>query len=568
MASPSDMMVDAPKSSEKLLAFTELLREKRQTKAKEDELDTKLQSHERHLKLIRGEREAVEQQMKELEMRQKQLLEEEDHHSSEKHELRMERTEAEKIQADIFKQMLQVQDLRDEFQLDRREEIETLFRESVEDGDAAVVKLLVAEAALDDTWIPLITASSRGDVNTVQQLLLDESEADVTDIIFGRTALSWASAGGHTAVAGLLLDRGVDVNSEDVYGWTPLCWASERGHGDVVRLLLDRGAWIGCGKILRGHDQAIRALAVSPDATLLASVSYHDIIKIWDSSTGECQQTLQNSQQNVKDLGYVWAIVFTHDSKQLVVGSSDFSIKIWNISTSRCQQILQGHTKIIQSLAVSHDSKLIVSGSNDKTIKIWDFVTGECQQTLRGHDDSVGTVIFSHDSKLIASGTPNGHLKIWNTATGECLQALRAGGLELWVNTLAFSHDSKRIAAGVNSNYIKIWDVATGQCQLEMKCSIHDDVALVAFSPDSKLVVSLAWMKAIYIWDSTTGECLKKLHGPDNYITPMAFSKDLKLIASCSPGAIKDGIVKLWDHFSLSYIMPVKEITRKRKLSV
>ncbi|PTB49654.1 hypothetical protein M431DRAFT_97129, partial [Trichoderma harzianum CBS 226.95] len=113
-----------------------------------------------------------------------------------------------------------------------------MFREAVEDGDAAVVKAILYAGALNEHgWIPLITASSRGDIDTVNNLLLAGTEVDGKDIVFGRTALSWASAGGHKDIVQLLLDTGVDVNSEDIDGWTSLHWASERGHEDVVRLL-------------------------------------------------------------------------------------------------------------------------------------------------------------------------------------------------------------------------------------------------------------------------------------------------------------------------------------------
>ncbi|UKZ81834.1 hypothetical protein TrVFT333_009610 [Trichoderma virens FT-333] len=566
---PSDMIIHASAKSEKLhadamLKFTRLLRNKRQERAKELELDAKSKSHERHLQITKGKRETVEQQIKELETRRRQLIEEESQCVSKRHKLWVEQAKAKETQDDIFKKMAQVQKLQDKLQLDESEEAKTLFREAIEDGDAAVVKLLVAATTSGDEWIPWITASSRGDLKAVRQLFWAGVKTDCKDIRFGRTALSWASAGGHKAIVQLLLDARVDVNSTDNDGWTSLHWASEKGHEDVVRLLLDRGAKIGYQKTLPGHGSYILALAFSPDSKLLASGSREDTIRIWNTATGQCQQILQSGQQTspidqIMGKGdYTRSIVFTHDSKLLVAGSAEGPIRIWDITTGYCQRILPGHTWTVQSLALSHDSTLMVSGSNDKTIRVWDCATGICQRTMDGHNNCVFRVAISHDSKLIASGAGDGHVKIWNSATGECLQTLR-GWREQEVFALAFSHDSKRIASGLNNDLIKIWDITTGQCQLKMRCR-DDDVKFVAFSPDSKLVVSTSRGNTIYVWDSSTGKCLRKLQGPIIDYCELALSQDFKFIASGARDKRERMLrpistVKLWDNFVLRCVV-------------
>ncbi|KAJ4857788.1 ankyrin repeats (3 copies) domain-containing protein [Trichoderma breve] len=228
--------------------------------------------------------------MKGLEKRQKQLVEEEDHLVPKKHELLMGRTKARDIQDGALKQMLRVRKLCRKLPLDGCEETKTLFREAVEGGGMAVVRLLVAVTAINNgEWLPLITASSRGDIRTVRKLLSAGAAADGMDSIFGRTALSWASAGGNKAVVQLLLNKSADVNSQDNDGWTPMHWASERGHEDVVRLLLDRGAQIGYRKTLRGHCQSISTLVFSPGSEFIATGSHEGVIEIWDTATGECQ---------------------------------------------------------------------------------------------------------------------------------------------------------------------------------------------------------------------------------------------------------------------------------------
>lgn len=76
----------------------------------------------------------------------------------------------------------------------------------------------------------------------VRELLKKGANINSKDQYTGRTPLSWAAWGGHTAVIRLLLETDkVDVDSGDIHGRTPLSWAAEGGHEAVVRLLLETG---------------------------------------------------------------------------------------------------------------------------------------------------------------------------------------------------------------------------------------------------------------------------------------------------------------------------------------
>ena len=70
------------------------------------------------------------------------------------------------------------------------------------------------------------------------------------------------------------------------------------------------------------------------------------------------------------------------DCSKIISGSNDRTIKIWNMSTGECEQTLKGHDGWVTSVCVSLDGSKIISGSVDNTIKIWNMSTGECEQTL------------------------------------------------------------------------------------------------------------------------------------------------------------------------------------------
>lgn len=89
---------------------------------------------------------------------------------------------------------------------------------------------------------PVVDAASRGDTETVRQLLrngadVNEAQGD------GMTALHWAAENGDLAIAEMLIYAGINIDAGTRIGhYTPLHIASRAGDTDIVQALLDAGA--------------------------------------------------------------------------------------------------------------------------------------------------------------------------------------------------------------------------------------------------------------------------------------------------------------------------------------
>ncbi|KAL6693299.1 hypothetical protein J3F84DRAFT_401169 [Trichoderma pleuroticola] len=530
-----DATINASNKAALILDFKQLMMERRRICNSKEKVKANLIIHEWQMQEATQCRESLELEIQELEERKRGWVEQEKENAQEIYHLRKEQAKVDETEDLLSKQLLQARAQLDELELpDSHQVSSTLFQEALYSGDADVVKLLYHKlddmAALNDGWIPLIAATTRGDFDAVHEILKTPGvQPDATDTLYGRTALSWASEHGHERIAHLLLDtKKLDINSRDYNGRTPLQWASEKKQDKMAQLLLGREAEVDGP--LREHRAPIRAMAFSHDSKLIATVSPDDTLKIWDSATGKCQQTLQGYGE--KDARKV---IFSHDAKLVVSASDNGSIRVWNRMTGRCQSVLRGHTGIVHGIALFHDSRLLVSGSADATIKVWDTTTGSCYAMMQGDGTDIRDVAVSHDSSLMAYGFSSRIVQTWVTETQKVRRTFQ--GHKSPVSSVAFSCYSDRLLSCDDAGVVMIWDM-TGQC-LQTICSRHP-VSVVTFSPNSKLVVTGSASKhSVHVWNSTTGKLLRQIEVSDGVADVIIFSRDLRLIASAPKSELK-----------------------------
>ena len=88
----------------------------------------------------------------------------------------------------------------------------------------------------------LVTASQRGDVARVRELLAAGGNANDVDPDTGRSALHFAARENRAEVVAVLLDSKADINATDRTGKTPLTMAAENSAVDATKILIERGA--------------------------------------------------------------------------------------------------------------------------------------------------------------------------------------------------------------------------------------------------------------------------------------------------------------------------------------
>jgi WD40 repeat protein len=170
---------------------------------------------------------------------------------------------------------------------------------------------------------------------------------------------------------------------------------------------------------LEGHSDRVVSVAFSPDGQILASGSLDKTIKLWSLTTGKLLCTLEGHLGNCKrssdsyNFFNVNSVAISPDGRVLASGGGDKSIKLWNLSTGDLVQTLEEDSAYIDSvtLAFSPEGQILASGGSDSVIKLWNLSTGELLGSLDGGLGSirgidfrcVNSVAFSPDGRFLVN---------------------------------------------------------------------------------------------------------------------------------------------------------------------
>jgi WD40 repeat protein len=300
--------------------------------------------------------------------------------------------------------------------------------------------------------------------------------------------------------------------------------ASGDNRGKIFLWDAATGAFV---RILQGHTRTINTITFSPDSVLVASGSWDNTIRIWDTATGELMRALQGRKESVTDLA------FSPDGKLLASGSLDTAVDLWDPATGVIEGTLTGHTDAVLSVAFSPDGQMLASGSKDKTIRLWSVPSRSFIRSLTGHTAAVRAVAFSPDGSLLVSGAGGEDYaaRLWVPSTGAFVRSLegQADGL----SDVAFSPTGQVVAAAGgygDKRAARFWNVNTGVVVMTIRGDSDYENA-IAFSPDGE---TLAWSNALAVelWESRTGLLIQTLRGSKGDVSAIAFSADGSYIAA------------------------------------
>jgi WD40 repeat protein len=198
-------------------------------------------------------------------------------------------------------------------------------------------------------------------------------------------------------------------------------------------------------------------VAFAPDGkTLATGTGYGDLrIKLWDPATGKERATLEGHK------AYIRALAHSPDGSLLASGDKEGTVKLWDTGTNKERVSIAAHWKEVLTLAFSPSGKMLALGSlswrgpGDAIVKFWDVPSAKQTGGVPRPSYSVDCVRFSPIGKSLALAGRDA-LVVWDLERNKARAVLR--GHKTWIWSVAYFPDGKTIASGGFDHKVKLWD--------------------------------------------------------------------------------------------------------------
>ena len=337
---------------------------------------------------------------------------------------------------------------------------------------------------------------------------------------------------------------------------------------------------------LRGHEHPVQAVALDPQAKLLASGAKDGELRLWDVGRGV---TLARFTQHHAPIA---RLVFSPDGRQLVATDleghtsamdvathalsadrprSSTHESVWFGASGACVLASEGGWRILeldpQTLATRREIRLEQVGQPPADLlasdgrrlcamagtdlHIWDLATGgalhKLPQLING---SAQALCMTADGERLAVSDNAGRIAIVSVASGVVLQVLSGSGS---LSDVAFDHTGEFVSAAGPDGVLRTWAVASGRL-LALQLGHAGAIHAVAFGGARMLLATAGEDQTLRLWSAFGSQDHQVLLGHVGIVTRLALCSAGDRLVSVS----KDGSLRSWD---VSTCMPLATLS-------
>jgi len=303
----------------------------------------------------------------------------------------------------------------------------------------------------------------------------------------------------------------------------------------------------------QAHKLAVRAMAVSRDGTRIATADESGLIKIWNASNQQIENTLSN------DNG-VQSIAFSPTGDRLAINIGGH-IRLWQLGSdvenhslgtveaNRLAKIKWPTEKLIVTIhnqpnqlrfwdletekstihdlrsphdfAVSRDGSVVVMSCGGNFNQAW--LNDELITFLTGALDTSISTAITQDGEMVAYGCKTGDLIAMDLETREFKTFLAHMGR---VTCCEFSDDESYLATVGPKGEIKLWDIGRGWRMAAPRLRQDAQMRGLAFSSNSRVIAAVASSGKCLMRDVETLRLVDVKQLEESYLVRIAFSPD------------------------------------------
>ncbi|XXH00920.1 hypothetical protein Hte_007271 [Hypoxylon texense] len=281
-------------------------------------------------------------------------------------------------------------------------------------------------------------------------------------------------------------------------------------------------------QVLSGHAGVVQSISFAPRGSLLASASYDNRLRLWDTdvveeATSEVQsdQSPDISGRITRQQQPVKCVAVSQDGNLIASASEDGTVHLWDGTTGeqRFTELVGGN---IMSLAFSEDASLLVSASTDSSAHVWEVQptlgTMKLKHRLVGHDNWLNHAAISPSRRFVATASDDRTVRVWDISGAATVDTNQTAeddesneptempvsvfnGHTDWIYCVAFSPDETRLASAGDDTHVMIWNLAGKTEEQNDKAApdrdmsdsrVSEYIRGIAFSADGSKVVSVS----------------------------------------------------------------------------
>jgi WD40 repeat protein len=231
--------------------------------------------------------------------------------------------------------------------------------------------------------------------------------------------------------------------------------------------------------VLRGHDEAVVHVEVSPDGRLVATSSRDGTARLWTLDGKGMPRVLEGHGGPVHH-----ATFSPPDGASLLTSSEDGTSRLWKTSDGTLLRVFKHHGAVRWG-AFSPDGRWIATASQDGMARAWSL-DSQAEPRVLEHQGAVHTVAFSPDGEQLVTASRDRTARLWSYQE---LASARALPHPSPLTSATFDPDGTHVLTASLDGTAYVWPLEKG-APPEVLTGHRAELTTARFSPDGQWVLT------------------------------------------------------------------------------